>query len=298
MSIRAQAIAEFLGADLMGPDLDVMQVGTLDAPQPNTLIFAKRYDPAFAERLNAASPVLALVLPEYAGQLEISHILTTNPRREFARVVEQYFSKRYPPGIAPTAIIAPTAQIGEQVHIGHYCVIGENVEIGAHTVLLNHVIINDNCVIGPNCLIKSHTVIGEKGFGYDFEDDGTPVAVPHSGRVIIGAEVHIGALVSINQGTIGDTVIADRAKIDDHVFIAHNAQIGENTLVIAGAEISGRVQVGKNVWIGPQVCIINGITVGDDALLGMGAVVNKPVEPNTVNVGNPARVLRPRHNRS
>ena len=97
---------------------------------------------------------------------------------------------------------------------------------------------------------------------------------------------------AVARGTIEDTRIDDHVKIDDHVFIAHNVQIGEGSFVIAGAEVSGSVQLGKRVWVAPQVTILNKVKVGDNATLGIGAVVRKDVEAGSTVAGNPARVLR------
>jgi UDP-3-O-[3-hydroxymyristoyl] glucosamine N-acyltransferase len=108
----------------------------------------------------------------------------------------------------------------------------------------------------------------------------------------MGNNIEVGALTCICRGTIDDTLIGDNVKIDDHVFIAHNVQIGENSVVIAGAEVSGSVKIGKNSWIGPQSTIINGVEIGESSMVGIGAVVTKPVTNNVIVAGNPAKVLR------
>ena len=154
--------------------------------------------------------------------------------------------------------------------------------------------ISAGATIGKNCLIKSHAVMGEEGFGFELDDDGTPVRIPHLGSVVLGDEVEVGVGSIIARGTIDPTRIGDRVKIDDAVFLAHNVNIGADTLVIANAEVSGSVTIGAKCWIGPSVSILNGITIGEGSLIGLGAVVTKPVPPNVVVVGNPGRVLRPR----
>lgn len=292
--ISSLLIGNYLGREVFGPEVDIRAPASLDNAQPNTVLFVKDYSLERVKQINRLSNVLALVPSEYEGQLSVTHILTSEPRLDFARVLQHFFAPKQPTGIESTAIVDETAMVGKDVYIGHFSVIGKGVVIGDNTVIRDHVVIRENCLVGKGCLIKSNTVIGEEGFGFEFLDDGSPVRIPHFGRVVLGNFVEIGAMNVIARGTFDDTVIADNVKTDDHVFIAHNAQIGPNSVVIAGAEISGSVTIGKNVWISPQVSIINQVNIGDGALIGIGAVVTKSVEPNAVMVGNPARMLRKR----
>lgn len=179
-----------------------------------------------------------------------------NARQIFARSLRMYWPDP-PVGIHPTAVI-------------DHCRLGDRVDIGPHTV------------------------IGGRGFGFERDEDGSWFRIPHKGSVRIGDDVEIGACCVIARGTLTDTVIGDRVKIDDHVFIAHNVQVGSDTLIIAGAEISGSVNVGSDCQIGPQVTIREHLTVGDGAQIGIGAVVISDVPAGMVVVGNPARVLRAR----
>jgi UDP-3-O-[3-hydroxymyristoyl] glucosamine N-acyltransferase LpxD len=295
--LRANDIANFLKKPLDGPNVLIDKPRSLSHAEPNSLLFAKKFTPEFTTTLNKLGEALALVVPEYEGHLSISHILTSTPRLDFARVLERFFAPPRKAGIADTAVVAPTAKLGKDIYVGPYSTIGDRVEIGDFTEIRDRVTIHDDTVIGSHCVIKSNTVIGEEGFGFEFEDDGTALRIQHLGRVVIADNVEIGALNVIARGTLDDTFIASGVKIDDHVFIAHNVYIGENSVVIAGAQISGSVKIGKNVWVSPQVSIINNITVGDDALLGIGAVVTKPVEANVIVSGNPARVMLRRYER-
>jgi len=120
---------------------------------------------------------------------------------------------------------------------------------------------------------------------------GRVIRIGHMGGVVIGDEVEIGAHCSIAQGTIEPTQIHDHVKIDDCVFIAHNVCIGENSYIIAGAEISGSADIGRGVWISPEVAVINGVSIGDGAFVGIGAVVIRDVEPDTVVAGVPAKPM-------
>lgn len=294
MTAKASQIAGFLGKPLLGADCDIKEPQSAFHPRPNSLVFAKAYSPELVHGLNTCADILVLANLAYAGQLTVPHILTDRPRLDFARVVQHYFAPARPKGMATTAQIAATASIGADVYIGNFTVIEDDVKIGDGTSVGDHVVIRRRCTVGRRCIIKSHTVIGEEGFGFEIDEQGIPVRIPHLGRVVIGDDVEIGAINVIARGTLDDTVIEDHVKIDDHVFIAHNVRIGQNTMVIAGAEISGSVHIGRNAWIGPQATVANQLSIGDRVLVGIGAVVIKSVEPSMVVVGNPARVLRER----
>lgn len=143
----------------------------------------------------------------------------------------------------------------------------------------------ENIKIGENC------AIGLDGFGYVKDTDGTWLRFPHLGRVVIGDNVEIGSNVCIDRGALGDTTIGKGVKIDNLVHVAHNVEIGENTLVVAHSVIGGSVKIGKNVFVGMGAMIKNKVTVGDGATIGMGAVVIHDVPAGATVVGNPARVL-------
>jgi UDP-3-O-[3-hydroxymyristoyl] glucosamine N-acyltransferase len=146
--------------------------------------------------------------------------------------------------------------------------------------------------IGQNCVVGSNTVVGEVGFGLVRDELGVNLRIPHLGSVFIGNDVEIGALCSIAAGTIEPTRVADRARIDDPGFIAHNCDIGEDVIIIAGAEISGSVQIGNGSWIGPNAAIRDGLTIAPGSLIGIGSTVVKSIDEAGVYAGSPARLLR------
>lgn len=224
----------------------------------------------------------------------IAFIPVTNPRLAFIRVLRQFGPQTFKKGVDPTAEIGADCKLGEGVSIGAYSVIGDNVVIGDRTEIRHHVVIADNTQIGADCVIKSHAAIGEEGFGFENDEAGHPVHMPHIGRVIIGDDVYIGNFVTVIRGSLGDTRIGDHVKIDDHVHIAHNVLIGNDTIITACAELSGGVDVGKNVWLAPNCSIVQKIKIGDDAFIAIGAVVTKDIEPNMVAMGSPARSIKKR----
>lgn len=290
MSVRASQIARFLGAELHGADIEVTRPASLDSAFSGCLLFAKTFSEETAQKLDQ-NQSLALVGRDYAGRLSCPYVVVENPRLAFAKCLGQFFDPRPAPFVAPTAVIAPSAKIGARVSIGHYSVIGEDVVIGDDTEIRNHVVVAARTRIGARCLIKSQAVIGEEGFGFDFEES-RPLRIPHVGGVQLGNDVEVGVNTVIVRGTLDDTVLDDRVKLDDQVFVAHNVRIGADTLVVAEAEISGSVRIGAKAWIGPNATLIHKIRIGEGAFVGIGAVVTKDVEPRTTVAGNPARVLR------
>ena len=135
-------------------------------------------------------------------------------------------------------------------------------------------------------------LIGEEGFGFEFEEDGTPIRIPHLGGVEIGDYVEVGNFTAIARGTLKNTVIHSHVKIDNLVHIAHNCIIGSKTMVIACAEVSGSSVVGEGCWLGVGCSTMQKIRIGHNSLVGVGSVVLKDVEAGSVVAGNPAKVVR------
>lgn len=221
----------------------------------------------------------------------IPYISCDKPKLGFIKVVNHFF-----PGIAEIywpsqeqqvykeSVIHASVRLCPGVIIGSNVSIGQNVIIGPNTVIAN-TIIQSNVVIGANCSI------GLSGFGYEKDTTGSYLRFPHIGGVEIGDCVEIGSNTCIDRGSIGNTIISAGVKIDNHVHIAHNVRIGTNSLIIANSMIGGSTVIGSNVWVAPSVSIMNQVSIGDSALLGMGAVVLKTVQPSTIMVGNPARLI-------
>lgn len=290
--VYASNIAGFLGKPLHGPEVEVEKPRPLSDPAPHSLLFVKKFRSDWVAILNGTEQSLALAAEDYAGQLRISHILVPRPRLALARVLHKFFAPASPAGIASTAIVDPTARLGHGVSVGHFSLIGAGAEIGDGSVIANHAVIAPGVRIGRRCLIKSHSVIGEAGFGMEFEEDGRPLRLPHLGGVILGDSVEVGALCTIARGTLGDTVLENDVKLDDHVHVAHNCRIGAGTLITACAEISGSVQLGKRVWVGPNAAINNDLKIADETLIGIGAVVlGSNRQRGRHLLGNPARPL-------
>ncbi len=187
--------------------------------------------------------------------------------------------------------ISEKAKIGENVRIGIGCIIEGNVFIGENTEIHHNVVIRNKTKIGKNCMIHSGTIIGEYGFGYIVNESGEKEMLKHYGGVRIEDNVHIGDNCIIIRGAIDDTVIHSGAKLNTLVHVAHNDSIGKRTLITSPCHICGSVTIGNDCHIA-GVIIRNQKNVGNNVVVGLGAVVVKDVEEGTTVVGNPARSIR------
>jgi UDP-3-O-[3-hydroxymyristoyl] glucosamine N-acyltransferase len=215
-------------------------------------------------------------------------IFADNPRLAFIRAVAAFFVPQEPPGIHASAVISSGAVIDPSATIGPYVVVDDKCEVGAGSVIHSHVHLYPGVRVGCNVVVHSGTVIGADGFGYERNETGDLEKFPHLGGVIIEDNVEIGSNTSIDRGTLGDTRILTGARIDNQCHIAHNVTIGRCTAVIAQSMIGGSVQIGDYAWVAPSATILNQITIGEGATVGLGAVVVKTVPPRTTVMGVPA----------
>ena len=218
-------------------------------------------------------------------------VLIESPRQVFIKILNMCFPpEKKKRGIHHTSEVDSEAEIHSSVYIGPHCIIGK-CKIQARSIIYPNVIINDNVRIGKQVIINPGCVIGYDGFGYSRNEDGSIEKFPHYGGVIIEDEVELGSNVSIDRGTMSDTIIKKGAKIDNFCHIAHNVIIGRYALVIANTMVGGSTEIGDYAWIAPSVSLREGIKIGEKAFVGLGAVVTKDIPDNTVVVGNPAMPL-------
>lgn len=210
-------------------------------------------------------------------------------------------------GIQQPVYIAATAKVGENVFIGAFAYLGEHVivadgakiypnvylgdhvQVGSNTIIHPGVKIYHDCIIGANVSIHAGTVIGSDGFGFAPQADGTLKKVPQIGNVIIEDGVEIGANATIDRATIGSTLIKSGAKLDNLLQIAHNVEVGNNSVIAAQAGISGSTKIGNYVMIGGQVGIVGHIKIADGTKINAQSGVSKSIKnPNSAVTGSPA----------
>ena len=208
--------------------------------------------------------------------------------------------------ISEFSYVEKSSSIGKNVHIGNFSVvgnnckisdnvvvndnvtIGNNISIGANTILNSGVRVYDDTKIGDNCIIHSNSVIGSDGFGFAPNNDGEYIKTPQIGNVIISNNVEIGSCTTIDRATIGSTIIYQGVKIDNLVQIAHNVEIGKNTVIAAQSGVAGSTKIGKNCQIGGQVGFSGHLDIGNNVKINGGSSVFSNLKDNSVVRGNPA----------
>ncbi|HCX99364.1 MAG TPA: UDP-3-O-(3-hydroxymyristoyl)glucosamine N-acyltransferase, partial [Bacteroidales bacterium] len=176
---------------------------------------------------------------------------------------------------------------GVQIHPNAY--IGNNVKIGENTTIFAGAQVADDCVVGQNCAIHSGAIIGSDGFGFAPQTDGSYQKIPQIGNVILEDNVDVGANTTIDRATMGSTIIRKGVKLDNLIQVAHNVEIGENTVIAAQSGIAGSTKIGKNCMFGGQVGVSGHITIADGIKLSaQTGVSNNLKKPNEVLIGSPA----------
>ena len=227
----------------------------------------------------------------YTGSKKLNIIAVASPKAAYFSLLAEFFAEKPKPFIAPNSIILSNRVAGD-VSIGYSCFIDKDVTIGARTVIRNNVSIQNRVGIGEDCIIESGTTIGVAGYGYYEDACGQMNKVPDFGGVQIGDRVELGANSCIARGTLGDTIVGNDVKIDNLVHIAHNVVIEDECMIVAQSMLGGSVRLGKHAYVAPCAAIINQAEIGENALVGMGAVVIKNIDYNKVVAGVPARVVR------
>jgi UDP-3-O-[3-hydroxymyristoyl] glucosamine N-acyltransferase len=187
------------------------------------------------------------------------------------------------------AYVGANVKLGNNVKIYPNAYVGDNASIGDNTTIYANVSIYHDCKVGTDCIIHSGAVIGADGFGFAPQADGTYKKIPQTGNVIIGNHVEIGANTCIDRAVIGSTQIKDGVKLDNLIQVAHNVEIGENSVSAAQAGISGSTRFGKNVMIGGQAGITGHLNIADGTKIqAQSAVIRDVTEPNKGISGAPA----------
>lgn len=234
----------------------------------------------------AGSRASCVIVRDFIPDLGKPQIIAKNPLYAFAKVLEHFYVVPYKStGISSAVFISPKATVGNNVSIHPFVSLADNATVGSDTVLYPGVIVGEGAAIGDHCIlypnvtirdkvrignrvtIHAGSVIGADGFRYVMES-GRHYKVPQVGGVIVGDNVEIGANVTIDRATTGDTVIGQGTKIDNLVQIAHNVRIGENCLIVSQVGIAGSTEIGSYVVLGGQVGVADHAKIDDGAMVG------------------------------
>jgi UDP-3-O-[3-hydroxymyristoyl] glucosamine N-acyltransferase len=255
---------------------------------------------------------VAIVANTFEAEKPLPETLTLvrvpEPRECFAKLLamyEQLFQE--PPGIHPSAVIDPSAEIGDDVYIGPNSSVGKQArigngvrihsnvtigpatEIGEGTQILQGAQVLHRCSIGKHCTIHPGAIIGSDGFGFTPNSENNYARVPQIGTVILEDHVDIGAGTIVDRATLGATRICRGVKLDNLIQIAHNVEIGENTVIAAQTGIAGSTKIGKNCMIGGQVGIVGHIQIADEVkIAAQSGIANSIETPGTIVQGSPA----------
>tara|TARA_B110000003_G_scaffold276535_1_gene323669 strand:+ start:4194 stop:5135 length:942 start_codon:yes stop_codon:yes gene_type:complete len=221
-----------------------------------------------------------LLVPEDFKECSIDKtiIFSKNPQLAMAHLINIFFSTQNLNVISEKASIHKSVKLGTNVQVGEYVQIAENCNIGDNTSIHPGCVVNSSTIIGKNVILNSGVKIGQQGFGYIKDLDGSFINFPHIGKVIISDNVEIGANTCVDGGALSDTIIGRNTKINNLCHIAHNVQIGKSCLIAAKVNISGSTSIDDYVYIGPSASVIDGISIKKNAIIGMGAIVRKDVQ--------------------
>jgi len=281
----------------------------LKKPKKNKLTFLA--NPKYEEYLyiTQASIVIINESLELKQTVNAALIRVPDAYSAFAILLNKYqeMMRQQMQGIQEPSFIHKTVKVGENVFIGAFAYISENVEVGNNVKIYPDVFLGNNvkignntilhpgvkiyhdCVVGKNVTIHAGTVIGSDGFGFAPQAGGTYQKIPQIGNVIIEDEVEIGSNTSIDRATIGSTIIRTGAKLDNLVQIAHNVEVGANTVIAAQTGVSGSAKIGKLVQIGGQAGIAGHIQIADGVKINGQSGVNKSIKtPNIAVTGTNA----------
>ena len=283
MEFTAKQVSEFLNGDVEGkPDVVVRDISKIEEGKPETLTFLA--NPKYAKHIYATKASVVIVNRDFVPEcpVEATLIRVDDAYSSFAKLLQMYQSlKPKKTGIEQPSFIAKSSQIGSSAYIGAFAYIGENVKIGNNVQIYPQVYIGDGveikdnvtifagakiysgCKIGNNCIIHSGVVIGSDGFGFAPNAEGKFDKIPQIGIVILEDDVEIGSNTTIDRATMGATIIRKGVKLDNLIMIAHNVEIGENTVMAALTGIAGSTKIGKNVMFGGQVGVIGHLTIAD-----------------------------------
>ncbi len=312
MEFTARQLASLLNGTVDGdPEVKVSNFSKIEEGKAGTLTFLA--NPKYEHYIYKTNASIVLVNNDFnpTETVNAALIRVENAYASLALLldmVEKSKAKKTA-GVDSTAFISSSAELGEDAYVGNFAYIGDQVKIGKNCRIYPQVYIGDNvsiadncilyphatiypgCIIGNNCIIHAGAVIGSDGFGFAKEGDGYK-KIPQLGNVIIEDDVEVGANATIDRAVMDSTIIRKGVKIDNLVQIAHNVEVGENTVMASQVGISGSTKIGKNCQFGGQAGLSGHIKIADNTKVGPQAGVISDVKDKAAILGAPAIDLR------
>jgi len=308
MKFTAEQIAGILEGEVVGnPNAEVFKLAKIEEGTVGSLTFLA--NPKYQSFIYTTQATITIVNKSFEPEQEVltTLIKVEDAYKSFSKLLEYYNQvKLMKSGIEQPSVISDNVTYGDNLYLGSFCYVGKNVIIGnnvkiyPNTFIGDNVIIGDNCLffagvriyseteIGNNCTIHSGSIIGSDGFGFAPTEDGSYNKVPQIGNVILEDDVEIGACTTIDRATLGSTIIRKGVKLDNQIQIAHNVEIGENTVIAAQTGIAGSTKIGKNCLIGGQVGFAGHIVIGDNVRIQAQSGIGKNVKDGETLQGSPS----------
>lgn len=308
MKFTAEQIAGILEGEVIGnPNAEVFKLSKIEEGVEGSLTFLA--NPKYINYIYETKATITIVNKTFEPESEISTTLikVEDAYKAFSKLLEFYNQiKNNKTGIENPSFLSDTAKYGENFYLGAFSYIGENVVIGKNVKIYPNSFVGDNVVIGDNtmifsgakiysesvigndCTIHSGVVIGADGFGFAPNENGEYSKVPQIGNVIIEDNVDIGSCTTIDRATLGSTIIRKGVKLDNQIQIAHNVEIGKNTVIASQTGVAGSTKIGENCMIGGQVGIVGHITIGNRVRIQAQSGISRSLKDDEVVQGSPA----------
>ncbi|MFT4944058.1 MAG: UDP-3-O-[3-hydroxymyristoyl] glucosamine N-acyltransferase [Flavobacteriales bacterium] len=308
MKFTANQIAGILEGEVEGDaSVEVSKLAKIEEGTPGSLTFLA--NPKYTPFIYTTKASVTIVDKTFVAEQQISSTLirVDNAYESFSKLLEYYNQvKMNKTGIEDPVFVSKSASLGENIYLGAFSYLGDNVIIGDNVKIYPNVYIGDNVTIGENsvlfagaklysetvvgkhCVINSGVILGADGFGFSPNEKGVFVKVPQTGNVILEDHVDIGAATTIDRATLGSTIIRRGVKLDNQIQIAHNVEVGENTVIAAQTGIAGSTKIGSNCLIGGQVGFAGHLTIGNNVRIQAQSGVGKNIKDNETIQGSPS----------
>ena len=308
MKFTAQQIAGILEGDIVGnPDVEVSKLSKIEEGTEGSLTFLA--NPKYTSYIYSTRASITIVNKTFEpeNEIETTLIKVEDAYKSFSKLLEYYnMVKLNKVGVEQPSFISESTKYNDTVYIGAFSYIGENVSLGENVKIFPNVYVGDNvtigndtiifagakiyseCVIGKNCVINSGAIIGADGFGFVPNEKGEFSKVPQTGNVILEDFVDIGAGTTIDRATLGSTIIRRGVKLDNQIQIAHNVEIGKNTVIAAQTGVAGSTKIGENCMIGGQVGIAGHLVIGNGVRVQAQSGIGRNVKDNETLQGSPS----------
>lgn len=308
MKFTAEQIAGILEGVVEGnPQVEVSKLSKIEEGEEGALTFLA--NPKYTHYIYSTKASIAIVNNTFKPEqvLSCTLIKVEDAYKAFSKLLEYYNQvKLNKSGIEQPSYISENVKKGDNIYIGAFTYIGNNVTLGDNVKIFPSSYIGDNVsiaddtvvfsgakiysesVIGKNCVINSGAIIGADGFGFAPDENGEYSKVPQIGNVILEDFVDVGAATTIDRATLGSTIIRRGVKLDNQIQIAHNVEIGKNTVIAAQTGVAGSTKIGENCQIGGQVGIVGHITIGNNVKIQAQSGIGRNVKDNEILQGSPA----------